>query len=133
MDRAVPIFMILGALCVLLYWIDFFIRGDVHVIKDDYYIKFEKAFIVADLWMSICAVIGGIGLLMKHPFGLIFSLLAAGSMIFLGLLDVTFNIQNKLYRLIATSKEMKFEVFINIAMLAFGTIIILHILSKVLI
>lgn len=130
MDRAVPILMILGALCVVLYWIDFFVRGDVHVIEDDYYIKFERSFFLADFWMSFCAVIGGIGLLMNHHYGLLFSLLAAGSLIFLGLLDMTFNIQNKLYRLIATSKEMKIEVFINIVSLVFGTIIILHIISK---
>jgi hypothetical protein len=35
-------------------------------------------------------------------------------------MDVTFNIQSKLYRLIGKSSQMKFELFINLWTFGFG-------------
>jgi hypothetical protein len=45
-------------------------------------------------------MIGAIGLLAGQKYGAIFTFTTASSLIFLGLMDVTFNIQSKLYRLI---------------------------------
>jgi hypothetical protein len=39
-------------------------------------------------------------------------------------MDITFNIQNKLYHHAGTSTEMKFEIFINIWALGFGIALI---------
>ena len=113
------------AIVCIYYWVDFYITGGVHVIKDDWYMRFQNAFPAADLWMSVCAIVGAIGLLTGQTYGLLFTLLAASSLIFLGLMDVTFNIQNKLYRLVATSGQMKFEVFLNIYALGFGIALII--------
>jgi hypothetical protein len=124
MDIALSVLLIGTAVVCIYYWVDFYITGGVHVIKDDWYIKFQNSFPAADLWMSVCAVLGAIGLLTGQTYGLLFALLAASSLIFLGLMDVTFNIQNKLYRLVATSGQMKFEVFLNIYALGFGIALI---------
>ena len=103
MDIALSVLLIGTAVVCIYYWVDFYITGGVHVIKDDWYIKFQDSFPVADLWMSACAIAGAVGLLTGQTYGVLFSLLAACSMIFLGLMDVTFKIQNRLYRLVAGS------------------------------
>jgi len=48
--------------------------------------------------MSVCALVGAVGLLTGQAYGLVFALLAAGSLLLLALMDITFNIQNNLYR-----------------------------------
>jgi hypothetical protein len=118
------VLLICSAVVCIYYWADFYIRGTVHVIKDDWYIKFQNSFPVADLWMAACAIVGAVGLLMEETWGLIFALITGSSLIFLGLMDITFNVQNNLYRHARTSTEMKFEVFLNIWALGFGVALI---------
>lgn len=116
---------------VIYYWADFYIRGGVHVVEDDWYLKFERAFPPADLWMAACAIVSAIGLLTDHSYGLPFALLTASSLIFLALMDITFNIQNGLYRLVRTSSQMKFELLINIWTLGFGIALIACLWSRI--
>ena len=131
MATALSVLLIGTAVGVVYYWADFFIRGGVHVKEDDWYIKFERAFPPADLWMSVCCLVGAIGLLTEQTFGFIFSLLAAGSLIFLALMDITFNIQNRLYRLVGASSQMKFEAFINLWTLGLGVALIVCLWSRI--
>jgi len=81
--------------------------------------------------MSVSALIGAVGLLLGQTYGFIFALLAAASLIFLGLMDVTFNIQNSLYRFVGSSGQMKFEVFLNIFALGLGIFIIITLYPKI--
>jgi len=128
---ALSALLIVTALGTICYWADFYIRGGVHVIKEDWYLKFERAFTPADLWMSACALIGAVGLLTEQPYGLVFALLAAGSLLFLALMDITFNIQNNLYPLITTSREMKFELLINLWTLGLGAAVIVYLAPRI--
>ena len=77
----------------LAYWMIYFTSGDVQVRHDEVYLAFENAFPLADGWMAICSLLGAIGLWKKHSWGFLFGLLAASSAIFLGLMDVLFNLQ----------------------------------------
>ena len=121
------VLLIISALGTIYYWADFYLRGEVQVIEEEWYIKFEKAFLVADLWgITTCSLIGALGLLTEQPYGQFFSLLAAGSMIFLALMDITFNIENNLYQLIATSNQMVFELVINLWFLVLGISIVVY-------
>ena len=127
MTIILALLLIISALGTIYYWADFYLRGEVQVIEDEWYIKFEKAFLVADLWgVSACSLIGAVGLLTEQPYGPFFSLLAAGSMIFLALMDITFNIENNLYPLIATSSQMVFELLINLWFLVLGISLIVY-------
>ena len=117
---AISVLLILTATGLIYYWADFYLTENVQVIDKDWYVKFQKAFTIADLWTAIAALTGAVGLIIHQEFGLLFSLVTAASLIFLGLMDVTFNVQNKLYKLIQTSSQMKFEVFINVWTLGFG-------------
>ncbi len=116
---------------VIYYWVDFYAKGEVQVKKEDWYTKFQKAFVPADLWTCVCAVLGAVGLLTGQTYGLMFALLPAGSLIFLASMDITFNVQNKLYSLVATSNQMKFEVFINVWTLALGIILIISLWPRI--
>ena len=122
------VLLIITALGTIYYWADFYLRGGgIQVLKEEWYMKFEKAFLVADLWgISTCSLIGAVGLLTEQPYGLFFSLLASGSMIFLALMDITFNVENKLYPLIATSNRMVFELGINLWFLVLGISLIVY-------
>lgn len=125
------VLLIITAIGMIYYWADFFIRGTVQLIKEDWYIKFERAFAPADLWTSVCALLGAAGLLTGETYGLVFALITAGSLLFLAFMDVTFNIQNKLYPLVATSNQMRFEVLINVWTLALGTALIVLLWPRV--
>lgn len=123
--------MIVTAIGVVLYWLDFFFHRGVQVLDEDWYVRFERAFPPADLWMSACLVAGAVGLLTEKPYGLVFALVAAGGLIFLALMDITFAVQNGLYRLSRTSGQMKFEVFINLWTLGLGVALIACLFSRV--
>jgi hypothetical protein len=108
----------------LLYWLDFFLAGTVYVVNEDWYLKFQHAFPAADAWMAACALIAGVGLLRCSPWANQFALLAGSAMVFLALLDITFNLANGLYRLAFSSVEMGMEAAINLWTLSFGAIAI---------
>jgi hypothetical protein len=123
----ISILLIITALVTIYYWADFFFRGTVHVINEEWYIKFERSFPIADLWgLVVCSLLGAAGLLTKQSYGPFFALLAASSMIFLALQDITFNIQNNMYHFIPASNEMTFELIINLWTLALGIALIIY-------
>ena len=82
-------------------------------------------------WMTICALIGAIGLLTEQNYGPFFSILAASSMIFVALMDITFNVENKMYRHISTFNEMKLELAANIWFLSVGIILIIYLWTRI--
>ena len=130
-DLILSVLLIISAIGLVYYWVDFYTRKGVQVVQEDWYLKFQKAFPVADMWIVACALIGAVGLLTEQNYGLLFAILAASSGIFLGLIDITFNIQNKLYRHVGTSNEMVFEVVINILSLLFGIITIVYLGARI--
>ncbi len=130
-DLIISALLIISAVGLVYYWVDFHTRKKVQVIQEDWYLKFQKAFPVADMWIVACALIGAVGLLTEQNYGLLFAILAASSGIFLGLMDITFNMQNKLYRHVGTSNEMVFEAVINILSLLFGIITIVYLGARI--
>jgi hypothetical protein len=128
---ALSVLLIITAVLTLCYWADFFFKRGVQVSQDDWYVKFERAFPPADMWMSACAVVGAVGMLTEQAYGLVFGLLAAGSLIFLALMDITFGIQNNLYHLIKTSNQMRFEVLINVWTLGLGIALIIYVSPRI--
>ncbi len=110
---------------IISFWIAFF-STDLVSIDDPHlkeiYLAFESAFPVADIYLSILLIIGGIGLLKKVSFGFLFSLLGGASLIFLGLLDISFNTQHGIYLL--GIGEAILNIFINLLCLGGGFFII---------
>ena len=113
---------------IISFWIAFF-STDLVSIDDPHlkeiYLAFESAFPVADIYLSILLIIGGIGLLKRMPFGFLFSLLGGASLIFLGLLDISFNTQHGIYLL--GIGEAVLNLFINLLCLGGGIFLIVTI------
>ncbi len=116
------------AVGIISFWIAFF-SADLVKIDDPHleeiYMAFESAFPVADISLSIVLIIGAIGLLKKMPFGVLFSLLGGASLIFLGLLDVSFNTQQGIYLL--GIGEAILNISINLLCLGGGVFLIVTI------
>ena len=106
------------------YWAIFFTTGDVQVRKDPVYMAFESAFPLADGWMALCALAGAVGLWRHKDWGFLFGLLAGSSSIYLGLMDVLFNINEGNYAL--GGAEMVVEIAINLATLCLGIVVIAY-------
>ena len=84
----------------------------------------EKSFPLPDLgWIMPCLFIAGFGLLLEQKFGFFFSALAGSGMMFLGLIDLAYDIQNDVF------KKKEFGTYIGILiiiiMLIFGPICII--------
>jgi hypothetical protein len=113
------------AVGIISFWIAFFSADLVNIDDphlEEIYVAFESAFPVADISLSIVLVIGGIGLLKKRPFGFLFSLLGGASLMFLGLLDISFNTKNGIYLL--GIGEAILNIFINLLCLGGGFFLI---------
>ncbi len=124
-NLALALLLIVTAIGTALYWQNYFVAGDVRVLADKSYTQFEDSFPLADAWMSVCAVMAGLGLILGRPFGARFGLLAGSALIFLAAMDITYNIQNGLYSLASDSASMKFEVLVNVWTLLLGIATIL--------
>ena len=126
MDTVLAVLLVVTAVGTTAYWLDFFFRGTVHVVDEEWYLRFERSFPVADAWMSIAALIAAIGLLTDSGYGRTWGLVAAGALVFLGLMDLTFNYQNALFKLLPKSGEMWAEVVIIAWCLALGTTLLVR-------
>jgi len=116
------------AVGIISFWITFF-STDLVNISDPHlkeiYLAFERAFLIPDMYLSLILIMGGIGLLRKMSYGFLFSLLGGASLIFLALLDISFNVQHGIY-LIGIG-EAVLNVFINLLCLGVGIILIITI------
>ena len=119
-NRALAALLILTGIGTLLYWVNYFAVGDVRVVPERWYTAFEDSFPLADGWMAIASVIAGLGLWRGAPWAARAGLLAGSALIFLAAMDITFNIENGLYALAATSAAMQFEIAINLWTLLLG-------------
>lgn len=118
--RSLSILLVVGALVTTLYWCSYFTGGDVMVLHERWYTAFESSFPIADGWMAACMLAAGIGLWSGRAWGARAGLLAGSALIYLAAMDITFDIENAMYALAATSDAMKFEAFINASTLILG-------------
>jgi nicotinamide riboside transporter PnuC len=118
--------IIFGVLATLAYWLVWFgidreILASAHT--DSYY-AFENSFPVADAWMVACGVAACIALVRRRASSLLWIIAAGATSIYLGLLDVLFDLENGIYRSPDTGGVLV-EVAINVLTLAFGTVIMI--------
>lgn len=110
------------------FWIAFFTSDLVQIedpkLREDY-LAFESAFPVPDAYLAVVLIIGGVGLLRRKSYGRLFSLIGGASLVFLGLLDVSFNTQHGIYSLGLNEAIMNLS--INLLCLGTGVFLILTI------
>jgi hypothetical protein len=120
--NAVVALLLVTALATVAYWVLFFSSDGLHVRSDAAYLAFEKAFPLADGWMAACALVGTAGLWRGRPWGWLFGLLAGSSLVYLGCMDVLFNLNAGHYSV--ASGAMLVEIVINAWCLAGGVLLI---------
>lgn len=116
--------LLVTCFATLAYWIIYFTSSGVQVRQDEVYIAFENSFPAADAWMAFCALLGAVGLWRWRSWGFLFGLLAASSMIYLGLMDVTFNLNEGIYAI--GGAETAIELIINLFCLGAGPLVIVY-------
>ncbi len=96
--RIVSTLLLLTALGTVAYWGTFFAGGDVlHASQTDVYRGYEHAFPVADAWMAACALAAAVGLVRRRSWAVQAGIAAGSALVFVGLLDVSFNVEQGLY------------------------------------
>jgi len=118
--------IIFGVLATLAYWVVWFgvdreILASAHT--ESYY-AFENSFPVADLWMVACGVAAIVGLIRRRAHSFLSIIAAGATSIYLGLLDVLFDLENGIYRSPDTG-GVCVELAINVLTLVFGALIMI--------
>ena len=122
--RVLGICLILTAAVTVAYWADYFTSADVATVPARWYTAFESSFPVADGWMALTSLGAGIGFWRGSTRAGRLGLLAGSALLYLAAMDITFNLENRLYPLARASNAMRFEVLINGWSLVFGAIVI---------
>ena len=111
---------------VVLYWTTWFLAPEFiqsrSVDAPDYqiYVSFEQAFPLADSWLAIAALIGVAGLWRMRDWGFLFSLLSGSSAIFLGFMDLLYDLQHGMF--IPFTLEASIELLIVLLLLLLAPI-----------
>ncbi len=93
---------ILFAAGIILFWVEFFVQGPGDFSDSRFqeiYLTYEKSFPAADGLLAVLLVCGGVGLWRRAPAGWFFSVMAGSMLIFLGILDISFNLRQGIYLL----------------------------------
>ena len=107
------------------FWVIFYFTEYKNPKMEECDFKHEKSFPLPDLmWVMPCLFIAGIGILMEHQFGYFFSALAGSGMMFLGLIDLAYDIQNGIFKRNEFGTYM--GTLIILIMLIFGPICIIY-------
>ena len=118
---------LLIAIGLIGYWLMFYFTEVKNRKMSEVEFKHEISFPLPDLaWVLPNLIIAAIGLFLEQWFGYFFTVTAASGMIFLGLIDLAFNLQNKKFNI----KEYKFDAVLSVVivtiMLIFGPIFLIY-------
>lgn len=103
---------------IILFWIGFFTVGLAPENPPACYFAFEHSFPLPDVILALALIYSGILIRQEKPLGASLGLTTAGGLIFLGVIDFSFNIQNGMY-LISTA-DLILNAFINLWCAGFG-------------
>lgn len=97
--KGLGIALLVAAAITVAYWVIWFgvdrtLLASAHT---DAYYAFENSFPLADAWLALSALVGGVLLVRGNPNAIYWAFLAAGSGIYLGLMDVLFDLENGIY------------------------------------
>jgi len=118
-DRIHAIFMLVAAFGTIAYWLTYFSSGATQLRDDEVYLAFENAFPLADGWMTLCFLLAAFFLWRGDRRALLWGICAGSAMIFLGCMDLLFNIEQKHFQA-PPSAEMWAEIVIVVFCLSFG-------------
>jgi len=116
--RHIVILESLTALGLILFWFGFFTIGLAPATPPPGYFTHEHSFPLPDLILAAALIAAAWQLSKDTSQGRTLSLICAGALIFLGVLDFSFNIQNGMYAISAL--DLILNAFINLWCVVFG-------------
>jgi hypothetical protein len=121
------VFQILIAVGLIGFWLMFYFTEVKNRKMSEIEFKHEISFPLPDLgWVLPNLIIAAIGLLLEQWFGYFFTVTAASGMIFLGLIDFAFNLQNKKFNIKQFGFDAVLSIVIVAIMLIFGPIFLIY-------
>ena len=122
-DAVLAVLEILMAAGLLGFWAYFFVAENRNPERSEVYLGFERSFPLPDLgWLAPCLIASAVGVLRGLRFGYILSIAGGGALIFLGLVDIAFNIRNRQYTTSAADGIM--NALINTSCIVLGPLFI---------
>lgn len=119
--KKIAYFSIITGIGILAFWVAFFTVGLAPENAPACYFAYEHSFPLPDAVLSIGLVIAAV-MTLKNDKSAIWLLAPAGGLIFLGLVDFAFNLQNGMYTISVADGIL--NAFINLWCVALGTAII---------
>lgn len=117
--------LIFGVVATTAYWLIWFgvNRDWLASAHTDSYYAFENSFPAADAWMTVTGLAAVIALWRRRASALLWSLAAGAISVYLGLLDVLFDLENGIYRSGDTGGVIV-EIVINVLTLSMGVVVL---------
>jgi hypothetical protein len=120
--------MILAMVLICAYWLIWF-GIDRNLLASSHassYYTYENAFPLADGWLVLTLVVGVVGIWRRRAFGLLATLMGGGAGVFLGCMDVLFDLENQIYAIKpgADASGPIIEIVINLLTFALSIIIV---------
>lgn len=119
------IFQIIGAIGIGGFWIYFFLVENKNPENTEVFLAFERSFPIPDIfWATPALLLAAIGLLAGERYGVFFSIAAGSAILFLGLLDISFNAQNGGYK--KSTSDTIMNLVINLYCVIFGILYMVY-------
>ena len=116
--RTIAILELLTGVGLILFWIGFFTIGLAPKNPPKGYMEYEHSFPLPDGLLAVLLLVAGTLVLLNIPVGRNLSMIAAGALLFLGVLDFSFNIQNGVYKI--SKSDLILNAFLNIWCVGLG-------------
>ncbi|HPI93142.1 MAG TPA: hypothetical protein PLT09_05480 [Deltaproteobacteria bacterium] len=97
--KLIAVFELCTAGGLILFWIGFFTIGLAPANPPECYFAYEHSFPLPDIILAIALIAAAFLVLRGRPSGRRLSLVCAGGLVFLGVLDFSFNMLNGMYAL----------------------------------
>jgi len=107
---------------LILFWVGFFTVGMAPENPPACYFAYEHSFPVPDIILALCLIAAFVLLRKGDPLGKLISLVCAGALFFLGVLDMCFNTLQGVYAI--STMDLVSNLFINISCVALGAVIV---------
>ncbi|RJP71126.1 MAG: hypothetical protein C4532_08250 [Candidatus Abyssobacteria bacterium SURF_17] len=91
------IILIVFALGTVAFWVEVFTSGTLATSDNPCYMEHERSFPAADGYMVLCALTAAVGIFRRRSWALLFGLLTGSAIIFLGLMDTLYSLQQGIF------------------------------------
>ena len=128
--RVIIALMLFAALLTIAYWVVWF-GVDRNLLASSHlaaYYTFENAFPAADGWLTLTLLLAALGLALRRQWALLWGLLAGGAGVYLGCMDVLFDLENGIYLVPkgGDPSAVVIEITINILTFALSAIVLTY-------